>query len=374
MSRSSKLREIFSVFLKLGFVAFGGPAAHVALMQDEFVERRQWMSAQRFTSLLGITNLIPGPNSTEMAMLCGYERGGFSGFLTAGVAFISPAMVMTIILAYVYVSYGSLPALEPVLIGLQAGVVVVIVHAVYKLSKKMLKDTTDYVLLAVAILFSLFLLDEIVVILLTGALLVLSRSLMDRLRSLGSIMTLSFVLQGVASQKTSAIFLFFLKIGAVLFGSGYVLVAYLDTYLVQDLGWITRTQLLDAIAIGQFTPGPVLTTASFIGYLLNGVEGAIAATIGIFLPSFVFVAIIFPIVEKISRYKQINLFITGAGIGALAVMAVVAVELVGEGIGQFTFIAVLVVAAIYQFGYKKANTIITIILSIALSLVIAVLQ
>lgn len=371
MSARDKLKEIFGVFLKLGIVAFGGPAAHVAMMEDEFVERRRWMDARRFTELMGITNLIPGPNSTEMAMLCGYERGGFRGFLVAGSAFIAPAMILTIFLAFLYTKYGALPEMEPVLIGLQAGVVTVIIHAVYKLSRKILKGYGHYALLFAAILLNALWLDEITVILISGILLIAINSFSDRLNTLSILVFPGlFLLKAVATQKTSTIFLFFLKIGAVLFGSGYLLVAYLDAYLVQDLGWLDRATLLDAIAIGQFTPGPVLTTASFIGYLLNGIPGALAATAGIFLPSFVFVAIIFPLVEKISRYEHVTTFITGAGIGALGVMAVVAFDLTASGIENLTFLIVLVVSAAYQFGVKKANTIFTILMSIVLSLIL----
>lgn len=365
---TDKLKEIFQIFLKLGFVAFGGPAAHVSMMHDEFVERRKWMTGARFTSLLGITNLIPGPNSTEMAMLCGYERGGFKGYIIAGMAFIAPAMLLTIALAFLYTRYNSLPEIQPVLLGLQAGVVTVIIHAVYKLAKKSLNGKVEYAVLLLAVVMSLFLLDEITVIVLSGGIMILLLFARDKMFTITFPAFIGlFALKAFTSQKTSSIFLFFLKIGLVLFGSGYVLVAYLDAYLVQDLGWLSREALLDAIAMGQFTPGPVLTTASFIGYLLNGVWGAIAATVGIFLPSFIFVGLIHPLVEKINRIPSVGQFITGAGIGALGVMAVVAFDLVREGVGSNLFLIVLLVSALYQFGMKKANTILTIVGSIALS-------
>lgn len=367
----NKLIEIFKTFFKLGFVAFGGPAAHVSMMQDLFVEKMKWMSPERFASLLGITNLIPGPNSTEMAMLCGYERGGRSGFIIAGASFILPSMTLTILCAMLYQRYGAIPEVQPLLIGLQAGVVVVIINAVYKLARKALKENADYLALVMALVLNIAFLDEIFSIVVTGLIYVaikLRKALSNRLTS---IFPVFFLLKSASIPVTSSsVFLFFLKIGAVLFGSGYVLVAYLDSYLVQELHWLTRPELLDAIAIGQFTPGPVLTTASFIGYILDGVTGAILATLGIFLPSFLFVALVFPLVEKISKIKSISLFILGAGIGALGVMAVVAFDIFVEGIGDIKFLIIAMLAALYQFGFKKPSTIITILGSMAVGFIL----
>jgi chromate transporter len=368
--KENKLTEIFKVFLRLGFVAFGGPAAHIALMHDEFVERKQWMSAERFTSLMGITNLIPGPNSTEMAMLCGYERAGIPGFIVSGIAFIFPAMTITMFLAFFYVQYGELPELEPLLAGMKAGVVVVIIHAVYKLSIKAIHTIPDYILLGLIIVLNLFWLDEIQAILASGLIYVLIKLRPDSSEIKSAWIPFMLLIKSKAAYSSTSIFLFFFKIGMVLFGSGYVLVAYLDSYLVNDLGWITRSELLDAIAVGQFTPGPVLTTASFIGYLLNGISGGIAATLGIFLPSFIFVLIVYPLVDKIKKYKSISNFILGAGIGALGVMAVIAFGFLQEGFNDITFIIILCVAGLYQFAYKKPNTMITILASMVLAYLI----
>jgi len=310
MSRSTNLKEIASVFFRLGLVAFGGPAAHIAMMEDEIVEKRKWIDRQHFLDLMGATNLIPGPNSTEMTMHCGHERGGVPGLFVAGICFIFPAVVLTAILGYLYVTYGQLPAVEPFLLGIKPAVLALIAAAIYKLGKKALKGIELGILGLLTVAASLLGVNEIVALLTAGVLgtLYFYFKSATKTRKVGSLIPLFFFQGAVAKLSTIKIFLSFLKVGSILYGSGYVLFAYLDAELVTN-GILSRSELMDAIAIGQFTPGPVLSTATFIGYQLGGVSGALAATIGMFLPSFLFVWIMNPLVPKMRQSKVLGYFL-----------------------------------------------------------------
>jgi len=310
MSRSTNLKEIASVFFRLGLVAFGGPAAHIAMMEDEIVEKRKWIDRQHFLDLMGATNLIPGPNSTEMTMHCGHERGGVPGLFVAGICFIFPAVVLTAILGYLYVTYGQLPAVEPFLLGIKPAVLALIAAAIYKLGKKALKGIELGILGLLTVAASLLGVNEIVALLTAGVLgtLYFYFKSATKTRNVGSLIPLFFFQGAVAKLSTIKIFLSFLKVGSILYGSGYVLFAYLDAELVTN-GILSRSELMDAIAIGQFTPGPVLSTATFIGYQLGGVSGALAATIGMFLPSFLFVWIMNPLVPKMRQSKVLGYFL-----------------------------------------------------------------
>lgn len=323
--------EIAYVFFKLGCIAFGGPAAHIAMMEEEIVTKRKWLTRQHFLDLMGATNLIPGPNSTEMTMHCGMVRGGWIGLFVAGICFIFPAALLTGLLGWVYKSYGSLPALAPILSGIKPAVLVIIFKAILKLGNKAIK-TWQLFGLGIGVIFAVFLgLNEILVILLAG--------LIGVIWSQGNIFSAKvspsffpiFFLQSsmLATSQISNISIFwqFLKVGATLFGSGYVLVAYLEGLLVEDLGWITQFELIDAIAIGQFTPGPVLTTATFVGYQINGFSGAIMATLGIFLPSFLFVLLINPLVSKLRQSKILSSFLDAVNAASVAVMVAVTIKL-----------------------------------------------
>ncbi len=329
--------EIARLFFKLGLIAFGGPAAHIAMMEDEVVERRGWLSRQHFLDLIGATNLIPGPNSTEMTMHVGYERGGWPGMLAAGGCFIFPAAVMTGTLGWLYVRYGTLPEVEPFLLGIKPAVLAVIIGALWRLGKKALKSWL-LVPIGTGVAASLVLgVGEVVALVVGGVVGMLWLVGYDRLRGgaaalLAPLLYVPFapkLVQAATAQEIPLwkLFLFFLKVGAVLYGSGYVLIAFLEGDLVQNYGWLTQQQLLDAIAIGQFTPGPVLTTATFIGYVLAGLPGAIVATVGIFLPSFVFVAILNPIVPKLRNSPWTAAFLDAVNVSAVALMLVVSLEL-----------------------------------------------
>ena len=364
MNQPGRLKEIAFLFLKLGLIAFGGPAAHISMLEDEVVRKRKWMSRQHFLDLVGATNLIPGPNSTEMTMHCGHERAGWKGLFVAGTCFIIPAVVLTGLLAYLYVEYGTVPAIEPFLYGIKPAVLAIILSAIYKLGRKALK-TWELGLIGVAVvLASLLGLNEITAILAAGLLGILWYGLF-RARTYGNpdkraLIPLLFT-GGVTTALATSIsntklFLVFLKVGTVLFGSGYVLVAYLDAELVEKLEWLTRPELLDAIAMGQFTPGPVLSTATFIGYQINGVYGAIAATLGIFLPSFFFVLLLNPVVPKLRKSAWAAAFLDAVNIGAVGIMIGVTIRLGEEILTDWRGWLIALLSIAISFSWKKVSS------------------
>lgn len=351
-----KLKEVAQLFFKLGIIAFGGPAAHVAMMEEEVVTKRKWMTREHFLDTMGATNLIPGPNSTEMTMHCGYHRAGVAGLFVAGICFIFPAVVLTGVLAYFYVEYGSIPAVESFLIGIKPAVLAIILGAVYKLGKKALKNWQLGVIGLIVVVANYMGLSEVLAILGGGILGIIWFNLIQKnaLNSFVPVILLWFF-NSINEVSNGKLFLVFLKVGAVLFGSGYVLVAYLDGELVESLGWLSRTELLDAIAIGQFTPGPVLSTATFIGYQINGVGGAIAATIGIFAPSFLFVWLLNPLIPKLRQSKIASSFLDAVNISAVAIMVVVMLELGQAVLVDWKAWLIALLSCIVYFNFKKVS-------------------
>lgn len=360
-----ELKEVAILFLKLGLITFGGPAAHIALFEDEVVTKRKWITHQHFLDLVGATNLIPGPNSTEMAIHTGYHRAGVAGLITAGICFTLPAVLITGVFAYIYAVYGNLPDVKPFLYGIKPAVIIVILNAVYRLGSKTIKG---WKIIAVGIAVASVNtagVNEIFSILAGGVFGAVFIYLSEKKNSLNSVSLLSILSFGFlpslwqAAEKSEAsmmtLFLTCLKIGAVWFGSGYVLVAYFDGEFVQGLNWLTRQELLDAIAVGQFTPGPFLSSATFIGYQIAGVPGAIYATVGIIIPSFIFVAILNPLIPKLRKSNFFSKFLDAVNVSALAVMLVVAIKLGGEVLVDWKswIIALLSVAAL--FAIKKIN-------------------
>lgn len=341
-----RYREILQVFLKLGFFAFGGPAAHIAMMEDEVVKKRQWISREKFVDLLGFTNLIPGPNSTEMAIHLGYIRGGKIGLLIAGVSFILPAMLIVLSLAVVYVGYGSLPAIAGIFNGVKPVILAIVVLALYRLAKSVLKGWKAWITFIAVLAFSLFGVKEIPLLLLAG-ILTLGYMELKKLRS----KTLS-----VEPISLLLLFLTFLKIGSVLYGSGYVLLAFLESEFVHGFGVLSSKQLLDAVAVGQFTPGPVFTTATFIGYLIHGFWGAILATLGIFLPSFLLVYFLQPVFEKLRSSRRISIVLDGVNAASLALMAAVSVRLGMTTLFDQRSIVIFLVAVILLLRTKINST------------------
>jgi chromate transporter len=339
----SRLGEIATLFLKLGVIGFGGPVAHIAMIEDEVVKRRRWLTQDHFLDLLGATNLIPGPNSTEMAIHLGYIYAGWAGLIVSGVCFILPAVLITGILAWIYVNYGSVPQIAPLLYGIKPAVLGVIVNALWGLGKKAVKNRQLLIIATgVGLLILIWQVNEVIALLFGGLLgmIWLHPRNQDKPPGNKSNLLIAVLTTGATLQTTSTISAvagtsislwqlgwFFLKVGSVLFGGGYVLIAFLQGGLVQEYGWLTQQQLLDAIAIGQFTPGPVLSTATFIGYVLAGVPGAIVATIGIFLPSFLFVVALNPIIPRLRSSAWTRSFLDAVNASAVALMVVAALQL-----------------------------------------------
>jgi len=324
------LGEVAALFLKLGLIAFGGPAAHIAMMRQEVVQRRRWLSEQEFLDLFAATNLIPGPSSTEMAIFLGYVRAGWAALILAGALFILPATVMVLALAWAYVRFGSLPQGAWVLYGIKPVIIAIIAQAVWGMSKSAFKDWLLAVLSIVVVV--LYLIGGNVILLLfgSGILVTLLRGVrLGRLSRLAAAIP-PVALPGLGSSvaigvpfSLSTLFLTFLKIGAVTYGSGYILLVFLRSDFVAQLHWLTDQQLVDAIAVGQFTPGPVFTTATFIGYLTGGLRGALLATLGIFLPSFIFVALMYPLIPRVRHSVTARAFLDGVTAAALGLMAAV---------------------------------------------------
>ena len=353
---NNKLKEVAQLFFKLGIIAFGGPAAHIAMMEEEVVTKRKWMTREHFLDTMGATNLIPGPNSTEMTMHCGYHHAGVAGLFVAGICFIFPAVVLTVILAYFYVEFGKIPAVEAFLIGIKPAVLAIILGAIYKLGKKALKNWQLGVIGAIVIAANYMGLSEVLSILGGGILGIIWFNLIQKntLNSFAPVFFLWFF-NSISDISSWKLFLVFLKVGSVLFGSGYVLVAYLDGELVETLGWLSRSELLDAIAIGQFTPGPVLSTATFIGYQINGVGGAIAATLGIFAPSFLFVWLLNPLIPKLRKSKIASSFLDAVNISAVAIMVVVTFHLGQSVLVDWKAWLIAVLSCIVFFNFKKVS-------------------
>jgi chromate transporter len=361
IQRRQRLNELAWVFLRLGTIAFGGPAAHIALMDDEVVKRRQWMDREKLLDLLGVTNLIPGPNSTELAIHIGYERAGWRGLFVAGACFILPAMTIVWLLAALYTRYQTIPQTGWLLYGVKPVMIAIVIQAVWKLGRKAVKDVPT-TLAGIAVLVAYFLgINELLLLLLAGLAVMLGRYLQrTRQRSAGAWLLPIFstlaqtggVVTATASISWLSVFLFFLKIGSVLYGSGYVLLAFLQRDLVERNQWLTSDQLLDAIAIGQFTPGPVFTTATFIGYLLAGNAGAIAGTIGIFLPAFLLVGIVNPWVPKLRSSPWTNGFLDGVNAASLGLMAAVTYVLARSAVVDWLTVIVALLSTIIVFRFK----------------------
>ena len=333
------LRELALFFLRLGTTAFGGPAAHIAMMEDEVVRRRQWVPREKFLDLLGAANLIPGPSSTEMAIFIGYLCKGWAGLLLAGVCFIAPAMVIVIGFAWAYVRFGNLPQITWLLYGVKPVVIAIILQALWQLGRTAVKSKFLGALAIIAVVLDFLGINILAVLFGAGLLSGLQRGIIqDRLQdrrallvmllAAGAFLTAAYFASGLSSTSRVEfsllpLFLFFVKVGSIVFGSGYVLLAFLQADLVAHWHWLTTTQLLDAIAVGQVTPGPVFTTATFIGFLLAGLPGALIATAGIFLPSFVLVAVSSPLMPRLRKSAVAGAFLDGVIVASLALMTVV---------------------------------------------------
>ncbi len=360
----SRLAEVTLFFLRLGVTAFGGPAAHIAIMRDEVVKRRKWIDDQGFLDLLGAANLIPGPTSTEMAIYLGFRRVGWRGLVLAGVCFISPAMLIVLALAWAYVRYGSTPAAGGILYGVLPVVIAIVAQALWGLGQKAVKGWLTAVA-GVVVAGLYFMHVNILVLLLAAGLVVMLGENWRRLKTVKvSAILLPLSGAGLAGGAAAAaapfslllLFLNFLKIGSVLYGSGYVLLAFLRADFVTRLGWLTDKQLIDAIAIGQVTPGPVFTTATFIGYLLGGLPGALLATLAIFLPSFFFVAISSLFIPYIRHSTWASGFLDGVNVASLGLMLGVTVQLAATALVDPVTIVIALVSLGLLFRFHTNTT------------------
>jgi chromate transporter len=363
-AQQTSLWELARLFLKLGTIAFGGPAAHIAMMEDEVVRRRRWMRHDEFLDLLGATNLIPGPNSTEMAIHLGHRRAGWKGLVVAGAAFILPATLIVTGFAWAYVRYGSIPQVKGVLYGIKPVIIAIVLQALWSLGRAAIKTKLLAVIGIAGVILTFLGLHELLVLLGGGLIVVAVRLIGRAIKGQQSLRTLIFasplivLLQSgttsvaTASFSLALLFLFFLKVGAVLYGSGYVLLAFIRADLVERWHWLTESQLLDAIAVGQLTPGPVFTTATFIGYVLGGTKGAAVATVGIFLPAFLFVAISGPLVPRIRQSPTAGAFLDGVNAAALTLMVVVTYQLGRAAIIDFTTIVLALISGTTLFYFR----------------------
>jgi chromate transporter len=358
----TQLRELAWLFLKLGFIGYGGPAAHIAMMEDEVVRRRRWLSREEFLDMLGATNLIPGPNSTEMAIHIGHRRAGWSGLVVAGSCFILPAAIIVGVFGWAYVRYGSLPQSTAILYGVKPVIIAIVLQALWGLGRSALKTKWLWFVGIAGVVLSFLGVNELIVLFGAGVTAALGKFAVGRWNR--RIKTFSFAPLAAMMQAASAsgaipaafglwpLFLFFLKVGSVLFGSGYVLLVFLRADLVERWHWLSETQLLDAIAVGQVTPGPVFTTATFIGYILGGTRGAAVATVGIFLPAFLFVAISGPLVSRIRRSQTAGALLDGVNAASLALMTVVTYELARAALTDWVTLGLLGVSLALLMGFR----------------------
>lgn len=354
-----ELKQVAGLFLKLGLTAFGGPAAHIAMMRQEVVVKKQWLSEQHFLDLIGATNLIPGPNSTEMAIHIGQERGGWKGLLIAGFSFIMPAVLITGCFAWLYKTYGQFPQVQPFIYGIKPAIIAVILAAIYPLAKKSIQTIEIGIIGIAALIFSLLGYSEILVLFGTGFIAMGLATIRFKNAGKAHLLVpyplLAIQDQSFFSSTNVSLFLSFLKIGAILYGSGYVLFAFLDSELVAR-GIISRQQLIDAIAVGQFTPGPVFSSVTFIGYQVNGISGAAISTIGIFLPSFLFVALLNPLVRKMRGSKLFAAFLNAVNVASIALIIVVCYQMSKDTITNWRTIAIAVCSAAILFKFKTINS------------------
>lgn len=364
MSSRTQLSELATLFLRLGVTAFGGPAAHIAMMRDEVVERHKWLTDAEFLDLLAATNLIPGPNSSEMAIHLGYKRGGLPGLVLAGSCFILPASLIVLTIAWAYTHYGQTPQAAWLMYGISPVIIAIVVQAVWKLGRTAIKGVFPALVGALVAGLSLVGVNELV-LLAGGGLAMLAMSIGQHKAVTTFIAaTAAPVSLSAAGTATGAVVpitlthltLFFLKVGSVLFGSGYVLLAFLRSDLTERLGWLTDQQLIDAITVGQVTPGPVLTTATFIGYLLGGWTGSVLATVGIFAPGFIFVAITQPIIPKIRASAVMSRLLDGMVIASLGLMASVTWQLGQSAIVDVQTLVLAIASVVVLLVYRVNST------------------
>ncbi len=356
----TKLLSILGLFTRLGITAFGGPVAHIALMRHEFVARQSWLTDEKFVELIGLTNLIPGPNSTEMAIHLGYERAGWRGSVLAGLGFIVPAVLITLGIAWFYGEYGTLPAVRSMLYGIKPAIIAVIVFAILPLFRTAINTYGKSAAAALTFLLCLIGMNEVLLMLGAGAIFAVARQIAQGRATRGlQGMVPVFLLQpffaGAATNLNVKLFLMFLKIGSILYGSGYVLFAFLDAELVTR-GLLSRAQLMDAVAVGQITPGPVFSAVTFIGYLIGGTSGAAVSTVAIFLPSFVFVIATHSVLPRLKKSVLFSAFLSGVNAASLAIMLYALVAMSRDTFTHWSAFAIAAVASAGLYFFKNLGS------------------
>jgi len=360
--KENSLKEVVLLFLKLGFTAFGGPAVHLGIMHDEVVKRRKWLNDEQFLDLVGATNLIPGPNSTEMTIHLSYLRAGWPGFILGGICFVLPAVLMVMGLAWSYQKYGTAPQVAWVLYAVKPVVIAIILKALWFLGKQAIKDLMTGITVAAVFILNLIGVDTLVLLFSAGLIVMLIRNFGILKKSPPTLkVLLPLSLPSAASLvpkvfSLSTLFFTFLKIGSVLYGGGYVLLAFLRSDFVVRLGWLTEKQLIDAVAIGQVTPGPLFTTATFIGYVLAGVPGAILSTVGIFIPSFFFVAVSNRFIPKMRQSVWFSEFLNGVNAASIGLMAAVTLQLAKAVFVDLTSVILAILSLILVVFTKISAT------------------
>lgn len=358
--------EIVQSFLKLGVIAFGGPAAHIALMETEFVEKKKWVSRETYLDMIGFTNIIPGPNSTEMALLIGYHKAKGIGLLLAGISFLLPAFVMVLILSAIYVTFGNIPALESMLTGISSVIIAVILLALIRLARKVASTWITWSILIGSFIMAYFTnVSEIILLLIAGVIMVLFQQTKSKVNMLEPV-------------SLWVLFYTMLKIGSILYGGGYVLLAYMNTDFIERLGWITSQQLIDAVTVGQLTPGPIFTTATFIGYLVGNWQGAILATVGIFLPSFIISFVLYRYVEVLKKNALLSSALKGINAASIGLMTSVSLLLflntLVVPLQQFTLTGgipfFLFLFSVWVLYYKKLPVLIVILIGAVIGLIL----
>jgi len=359
--KKARLIEVANVFLWQGLTAFGGPAAHVALFHDQVVKRRKWVSDEEFLDLIGTTQIIPGPNSSELAFYLSYKQAGWLGLIVGGVSWILPSLAMIIALAWGYTRYGALPQVEWVLYAVKPVVIAIILKALIFLGKKAVKDMWTGLLTAAVIALNLLGVENALLLFGAGIVLVLIRGFgRDGLDQKAALLAAPLSLPGISAAASvsftlARMFFTFLKIGSLLFGSGYVLLAFLNAEFVEGLGWLTLQQTIDGVAAGQVTPGPLSSTASFLGFVLGGLPGALLAELGIYLPSFTLVALTWPIIPKLREKQWLGHFLDGVNAASLGLMAVVTWQLASASLVDLPAIGLGLVSAFLVF-FTDVNT------------------
>jgi chromate transporter len=358
-SKAARLKELAALFVRLGFTAFGGPAAHIAMLRDEVVARRDWLTDEEFLDLLGATNLIPGPNSTEMCLHIGHRRAGLPGLLVAGAGFILPAAGMVLALAWAYGRWGSLPEMEGLLYGVKPVAIAIVAAALWELGRRALRTRAMLGIAAAALaLYALLGWNEILLLGLAGLTMLALRRARLNIKGLAGLAAVPALFSGglATTPNLLTLFLILLKIGSVLYGSGYVLLAFLRADFVLRLGWLSDAQLIDAVAVGQVTPGPVFTTATFVGYLIGGAPGAALATAGIFLPSFAFVLATNRLVPRLRESAALGALLDGVNATSLALMAAVTLHLGRAALVDGWTLGLAAAALFFILRYKVNST------------------